>query len=60
MSLQAISAVADAFLPNLQQKLFDQGGSPLEVRASLVQRMPRTDRKFLVQLVSYGLKYLRR
>lgn len=33
MSLQAISAVADAFLPNLQQKLFDQGGSPLEVTA---------------------------
>ena len=60
MSLQAISAVADAFLPNLQQKLFDQGGSPLEVRASPVQRMPRTDRNFLVQLVGYGLKYLRR
>mmetsp|Transcript_5688 Transcript_5688/g.13106 ORF Transcript_5688/g.13106 Transcript_5688/m.13106 type:complete len:207 (-) Transcript_5688:200-820(-) len=31
MGLQGASVVADAFLPNLQQQLFDQGGSPLEV-----------------------------
>ncbi|KAJ1477402.1 hypothetical protein T484DRAFT_1821467 [Baffinella frigidus] len=30
MGLQGASVVADAFLPNLQQQLFDQGGSPLE------------------------------
>ena len=28
---EGASVVADAFLPNLQQQLFDQGGSPLEV-----------------------------
>eukprot|EP00281_Chroomonas_sp_CCMP1168_P000632 CAMPEP_0206269504 /NCGR_PEP_ID=MMETSP0047_2-20121206/32324_1 /ASSEMBLY_ACC=CAM_ASM_000192 /TAXON_ID=195065 /ORGANISM="Chroomonas mesostigmatica_cf, Strain CCMP1168" /LENGTH=397 /DNA_ID=CAMNT_0053697991 /DNA_START=86 /DNA_END=1279 /DNA_ORIENTATION=+ len=31
LALQAGSVVADAFLPNLQQQLFKQGASPLEV-----------------------------